>query len=73
MKLEETFVSNIICDFLLFLSITQVYYRSSIISQLKGSFLTLLYTSAVKESDSSLWEKFRTVYFWANKILINRI
>ena len=30
------------------------------------------YTSVIKESDSLLWENFRTVYFWANKILINR-
>ena len=30
------------------------------------------YTSVIKESDSLLWKKFRTVFFWANKLLINR-
>ena len=30
------------------------------------------YTSVIKKSDSLLREKFRTVYFRANKILINR-
>ena len=46
--------------------------RECLLSIFELNLMTVEYTGVIKESDSLLWEKFRTVYFWENEILITR-